>query len=112
MGIPPRRLTPQWQRTKADKTNRESAMCKGRGAISAGVIAACVVAFAADAAAADFTLQGKTVTVIVSGGIGGGLDAYTRTLLPHFAKHLPGQPTMVVQNMPGGGGVQGVQRLY
>jgi tripartite-type tricarboxylate transporter receptor subunit TctC len=64
------------------------------------------------APASEFTLQGKTVTVIVSGGVGGGVDAYARTLLPHLAKHLPGNPTMVVQNLPGGGGVQGVQRLY
>lgn len=87
-------------------------MRKGRAAIAAGLAAAFAAAVAADAAAEDFTLHGKTVTVIVSGGVGGGLDAYTRVLLPHFARHLPGEPTMVVQNMPGGGGVQGVQRLY
>lgn len=64
------------------------------------------------ATAADFTLQGKTVNVLVSGGVGGGLDAYARIFLPYLAKALPGEPTMVVQNLPGGGGVQGVQRLY
>lgn len=64
------------------------------------------------AMAADFTLQGKTVTVIVAGGVGGGLDAYARIFLPYLSKALPGEPTMVVQNLPGGGGVQGVQRLY
>lgn len=64
------------------------------------------------AMAADFTLQGKTVTVIVAGGVGGGLDAYARIFLPYLSKQLPGEPTMVVQNLPGGGGVQGVQRLY
>ena len=64
------------------------------------------------ATAADFTLQGKTVTVIVAGGVGGGLDAYARIFLPYLSKALPGEPTMVVQNLPGGGGVQGVQRLY
>ena len=67
---------------------------------------------AMSAKAADFTLQGKTVTVIVSGGVGGGVDAYARILLPYLSKHLPGEPTMIVQNLPGGGGVQGVQRLY
>ena len=81
---------------------------------SVWVVAAGLAAgFAAlSAEAADFTLQGKTVTVIVSGGVGGGVDAYTRTMLPYFAKYLPGTPTMIVQNLPGGGGVQGVQRLY
>ena len=70
------------------------------------------MAAAAPAMAADFTLQGKTVTVIVAGGVGGGLDAYARIFLPYLSKQLPGEPTMVVQNLPGGGGVQGVQRLY
>ncbi|HTI85675.1 MAG TPA: tripartite tricarboxylate transporter substrate-binding protein [Alphaproteobacteria bacterium] len=78
--------------------------------IAGGVaLAACA---ASAPASAQFTLQGKTVNVIVSGGVGGGVDLYTRTLLPHLSKHLPGEPTMVVQNMPGAGGVQGVQRLY
>jgi tripartite-type tricarboxylate transporter receptor subunit TctC len=86
-------------------------MRKGRGMVSV-VLTAAFTSVTVSASAADFTLHGKTVTVIVSGGVGGGLDAYTRTLLPHYAKHLPGEPTMVVQNMPGGGGVQGVQRLY
>jgi tripartite-type tricarboxylate transporter receptor subunit TctC len=76
-----------------------------------GAVVAAACAWSAPAAA-QFTLQGKTVTVIVSGGVGGGVDLYTRTLLPHLARHLPGEPTMIVQNMPGGGGVQGVQRLY
>lgn len=57
------------------------------------------------ATAADFTLQGKTVNVLVSGGVGGGLDAYARIFLPYLSKALPGEPTMVVQNLPGGGGV-------
>jgi len=85
-------------------------MRMGKAAVLAA--AAVTVGSVATASAADFTLHGKTVTVIVSGGVGGGLDAYTRTFLPYYAKHLPGEPTMVVQNMPGGGGVQGVQRLY
>jgi len=62
--------------------------------------------------AAPFTLHGKTVTVTVSGGVGGGVDVYTRTLLPYLTKYLPGHPVMIIQNMPGGGGVQGVQNLY
>jgi tripartite-type tricarboxylate transporter receptor subunit TctC len=68
--------------------------------------------FPQHAPAADFTLAGKTLTVTVSGGVGGGLDAYIRTFLPYLTKRLPGNPPAVVQNLPGGGGVQGVQSLY
>jgi tripartite-type tricarboxylate transporter receptor subunit TctC len=71
-----------------------------------------VLIAATTAAQAEFTLKDKTVNIIVSGGVGGGVDAYARVLLPYLAKYLPGEPTMVVQNLPGGGGIQGVQRLY
>lgn len=81
-----------------------------RWMVALGLTAAGLVS--ATAEAADFTLKGKTVTMIVSGGVGGGVDLYTRVLLPYFSKHLPGTPTIIVQNLPGGGGVQGVQRLY
>lgn len=63
-------------------------------------------------AAAQVSLRGKTVTVYVGNGLGGGGDAYARTFLPYLSKYLAGEPTMVVRNMPGGGGVQAVQTLY
>jgi tripartite-type tricarboxylate transporter receptor subunit TctC len=63
-------------------------------------------------AAADVSLHGKTVTVYVGNGLGGGGDSYARVFLPYLTKQLPGEPTMVVRNMPGGGGVQAVQTLY
>lgn len=88
---------------------------KGKNALRRRMVALGMIAAAlapATGRAADFTLQGKTVTMVVSGGVGGGVDLYTRVLLPYFSKHLPGTPTMIVQNLPGGGGVQGVQRLY
>lgn len=87
-----------------------------RAAASPTVAAAIFVALSSGLlpgpARAAFDLQGKTVTVIVSGGVGGGVDAYARTFLPFLVKHLPGNPATIVQNMPGGGGVQGVQQLY
>lgn len=73
-------------------------------------VAATVLAVSDDACAAD--LRDKTVTVYVAGGVGGGVDAYARTLMPYLAKYLPGQPTMVASNMPGAGGIQAVQYLY
>jgi tripartite-type tricarboxylate transporter receptor subunit TctC len=58
------------------------------------------------------SFQGKTVTVYVGNGTGGGGDSYARVFLPYLSKKLPGEPAMVVRNMPGGGGVQAVQTLY
>lgn len=64
------------------------------------------------AASAATTLRGKTVTLYAAVGVGGGGDTIVRTFLPYLSKKLPGEPTIIVKNMPGGGGMQGVQYLY
>lgn len=52
--------------------------------------------------AADF-YAGKTIEMVVGSDVGGGYDIYTRTIARHLARHIPGNPTMVVKNMPGAG---------
>lgn len=59
-------------------------------------------AFAQDDAIADF-YSGEEVSVIVGYGPGGGYDAYARLLARYMGEHIPGNPTMVPENMPGGG---------
>lgn len=54
------------------------------------------------ARAADF-YAGKTIEVLVGGEPGGGYDIYTRVLARHINRHIPGNPTIVVKNMPGSG---------
>jgi tripartite-type tricarboxylate transporter receptor subunit TctC len=67
-------------------------------------------AYAADAIA-DF-YRGKTVQVLVGFGPGGGYDLYARTLARYMGRHIPGNPTLVPQNMPGAGGVKAMNYLY
>lgn len=62
-------------------------------------------------AQADFSLSGKTVTFVIGGGSGGGVDAYARTIAPYLTKHLPGSPAVKIANMGASGGIQGVQYL-
>ncbi len=47
--------------------------------------------------------QGKTVRVLVGGSAGGGFDTYSRTIARHMAKHIPGNPNLIVENMTGAG---------
>lgn len=54
--------------------------------------------------AAEF-YKGRTVSIIVSTPPGGGYDVLSRALARHIRRHIPGNPTIVVQNMPGAGGV-------
>lgn len=51
-------------------------------------------------------LKGKTVTVIVGSEVGGGTDAAARLIAAYLSKYLPGQPSVVVQNMPGASGIK------
>lgn len=51
-------------------------------------------------AAEDF-YKGKTIRVIVGGTAGGGFDVYTRAMTRYMGKHIPGNPTLVVENMTG-----------
>ena len=64
------------------------------------------------AARAEVSFKGRTVTIYIAGGVGGGVDTFARTLAPYLSKHLPGEPNIVASNMPGGGGAQAVQYLY
>jgi tripartite-type tricarboxylate transporter receptor subunit TctC len=60
---------------------------------------------------ADF-YKGKNITLIVSYGPGGGYDVYARVLARHMSRHIPGNPSIVVQNMPGAGSLRGTNYLY
>ncbi len=59
----------------------------------------------------DFYRQ-KTIKLIITYEPGGSYDLYARLASAHLGKHLPGNPTIVVQYMPGAGGLIGVQYLY
>ena len=56
--------------------------------------------------------QGKTITLIVGAGPGGMGDLRARALVSILAKHIPGNPTITFQYMPGGGGRTAANRLY
>jgi len=58
------------------------------------------------------SFAGKTVTIIVGYKPGGGYDATARMLARHLPKHLPGRPTVIVQNMPGGNSIIAANHMY
>jgi tripartite-type tricarboxylate transporter receptor subunit TctC len=62
-------------------------------------------------AIADF-YKGRTVTLIVGYGPGGGYDLFARLLARHLGRYIPGNPTIVVQNMPGAGSLRATNYLY
>jgi tripartite-type tricarboxylate transporter receptor subunit TctC len=56
--------------------------------------------------------KGKTIRVIVGGSAGGGFDIYTRAMARHMGKHIPGNPTLVVENMTGAGTLIAAKYLH
>jgi len=61
--------------------------------------------------AAEF-YQGKTLTLIVSSTVGGGYDTITRIVAKHLPAHLPGKTNIIIQNLPGAGGVVAANTMY
>src|SRR2546423_7737871 len=64
------------------------------------------------AAAAQPNFSGKTVTLVVGYKPGGGYDATARMLARHLPNHIPGKPTVIVQNMPGGNSIIAANHIY
>jgi len=55
--------------------------------------------------------KGKQVNWILSAGAGGGYSSYAHVFAPYLSAHIPGKPNIVVQNMPGAGGIRAMQYL-
>jgi len=85
-------------------------MCNRIAAVALAMAALAVPQAHADAVANFY--KGKQINLIVGYGPGGGYDVYARLFGRHFGRHVPGKPTVVVQNMPGAGSLRAVNYLY
>src|SRR5262249_7841013 len=56
--------------------------------------------------------KGKDIKLIVSATVGGGYDVYARALAKHLGEHIPGNPTIIPQNMPAAGGIAAANHMY
>lgn len=80
--------------------------------LSAALIAGQIAAAPASAdATADF-YKGKRITFVIPTSPGGSYHAYGLQITRHMGKHVPGNPTFVLQNMPGAGGIVATNHLY
>jgi tripartite-type tricarboxylate transporter receptor subunit TctC len=74
------------------------ALCASAGAI-------------AQQSVADF-YKGKTVSIVMGTGPGGSYDLYGRLVANHYGKHIPGNPAMIVEHMPGAGGATAANFMF
>jgi tripartite-type tricarboxylate transporter receptor subunit TctC len=78
------------------------------------ILTSLIIAVAAQisvARAQDNFYAGKTVTIVVGYSAGGGYDIYARALARHYGRHIPGNPNVIVQNMPGAASMTSVRYL-
>jgi tripartite-type tricarboxylate transporter receptor subunit TctC len=73
--------------------------------------ALCAFTAPGHAATTDY-YQGKIIRIVVGFSAGGAFDAYSRSLSRHMRKHLPGNPNITVENMPGAGSLIAANYLY
>ncbi len=80
-----------------------------------GAAALALTALAATPCAAQSAAEfykGRTISILMGTGPGGSYDLYGRTIAEHLARHIPGNPTIIVEHMPGAGGVIAGNHIY
>jgi tripartite-type tricarboxylate transporter receptor subunit TctC len=81
------------------------------GFLIAALIGLAFLKTTADGTTHEF-YKGKTIRIVVGYAPGGGYDFYARVIARHMGKHIPGNPTFIVENMPGAGSLVSANHLY
>lgn len=104
------------QRLASHRSRRSLATIAAGALIAALVIGACGTRTGAPSQSSGQSLAdfytGKTITIIVGYAPGGGFDTTARLTAKHLGKHIPGNPNVIVENMPGAGSLTATNHLY
>ena len=87
-------------------------MKPGVGAIAALVLAAAACPTGAAAQNVEEFYRGRSISMLVGSGAGGGYDTYARVFARHMSNHIPGRPAIVAKNMPAAAGLAAASALY
>jgi tripartite-type tricarboxylate transporter receptor subunit TctC len=86
---------------------------QNRCRITLAVLSALAVStISAHAQSAEDFYKSKSINLVIGFSVGGGYDLYARHLARHIGKHIPGNPTIVPQNMPGAGSLKAANFIY
>lgn len=83
-----------------------------RGLLAASAGAGGLLAAGAAQAQAGMDFSGRTLEWVIPFAEGGGSDVWARFLAPFLGRHLPGQPSVIIRNVPGGGSITGTNDFY
>src|SRR3954465_2878058 len=84
----------------------------GSTLFAAMLLGAVAMASPAHAQTLEQFYKGKNINLIIGYSAGGGYDVYARLLARHLGKHIPGNPTIVPQNMTGAGSLRAATYVY
>jgi len=103
-----------WPQRDVPTLCRRKGMSKMAKRVLCVTMGLAILAFTTDfaRAASDDFFKGKTVRIIVGFTAGGAFDAYARALARHLGRHIPGNPTFIVENMPGAGTLVAANHVY
>src|SRR6516162_1770008 len=90
-------------------------MMRGTAILAAAWVSSIAIGSGVGPARADSVAEfyrGRTIELDVGTGVGGGYDANARLVARHLPRFLPGNPAIVVNNVPGGGGIRAANALY
>src|SRR5258706_2926169 len=83
-----------------------------RHGIAAGLMALALAPSVSRAASVEDFYKGRQITMILSADAGGGYGSYANAFAPYLSAHIPGKPKIIVQYMPGAGGLRAMNYLY
>ena len=92
--------------TRRRRETKTRHACRLAGLLAAAALCGTMMSSPAVADAVSDFYRGKAINIHVGFPPGGGYDIYARLVADHFGRHIPGNPSVVVQNMPGGGGIR------
>src|SRR5438128_2098281 len=79
--------------------------------ILVALTAICSATAATAGSVADF-YNGKTLSILMGTGPGASYDLYGRTIAAHIGRHIPGHPNIIVEYLPGAGGLVAANHIY
>jgi tripartite-type tricarboxylate transporter receptor subunit TctC len=90
----------------------DTTMTKRHTPVCAALMALALLSTSTSAqSVADF-YKGRTLAIVMGTGPGGSFDLYGRTIAEHWSRHIPGNPPIIVEHMPGAGGVTAGNYIY
>ena len=92
--------------------DRKASSYRRVAVLAAALVSIVTAASVASAQDVGAFYKGKSIRLVIANGVGGGNDAYSRLLARYIVNHIPGNPSIIVENMPGAGGLRAANWIY